>query len=164
MEHPYMPPPTCSHHLEQLMFLSFSELLNPAVCPGSTCRSCSRAGEWGRRGVECPELGGEGEARVEDVMEVGMKPRPVPSLPREDGGIGGLSRATLTRFSISSARSSVFSFSSWISLVGFIQVLVQISREISSSKVRITIIESRTRQQNHDWVWVDGSEADTFLT
>lgn len=62
--------------------------------------------------MECPELGGEGEARVEDVMDEGMKPRPVLSLPREDGG----SRATLTRLSISSARSSVFSFSSWMSL------------------------------------------------
>lgn len=66
--------------------------------------------------MECPELGGEGEARVEDVMEVGMKPRPVLSLPREEGGMGGLSKATLTRLSISSARSSVFSFSSWINL------------------------------------------------
>ncbi|KAG9349947.1 hypothetical protein JZ751_026300 [Albula glossodonta] len=67
------------------------------------------------RGVECPELGGEGEARVEDVRDGGMKPRPVPSLPppREDGGIGGPSRATLlTRLSISSALSSVLSFSS----------------------------------------------------
>lgn len=67
--------------------------------------------------MECPELGGEGEARVEDVMEEGMKPRPVPSLAREDGGMGGLSNVTLTRLSISSARNSVFSFSSWISLV-----------------------------------------------
>lgn len=67
--------------------------------------------------MECPELGGEGEAKVEDVMEEGMKPLPVLSLPKEDGGMGGLSRATLTRLSISSARSSVFSFSSWISLV-----------------------------------------------
>lgn len=66
--------------------------------------------------MECPELGGDGEARVEDVMEEGMKPRPVPSRPRVDEGRGGLSRATLTRFSISSARSSVFSFSSWMSL------------------------------------------------
>lgn len=82
-----------------------------------TCLSVSRAGEWGRRGVECPELGGEGDARVEEVMDEGMKPRPVLSLPREDGGIGGPSEATLlTRLSISSARSSVFSFSSWISL------------------------------------------------
>lgn len=66
--------------------------------------------------MECPELGGEGEARVEDVMDEGMKPCPVPSLPRDVGGMGGLSKATLTRLSISSARSSVFSFSSWISL------------------------------------------------
>ena len=66
--------------------------------------------------MECPELGGEGEARVEEVMDEGMKPRPVLSLPREVGGMGGLSNATLTRLSISSARSSVFSFSSWISL------------------------------------------------
>lgn len=51
-------------------------------------------------------------------MEEGMKPRPAPSLPREEGGMGGLSSATLTRLSISSARSSVFSFSSWISLLG----------------------------------------------
>lgn len=41
-------------------------------CGGPTWRSGSRAGEWGRRGVECPELGGEGEARVEEVMEEGM--------------------------------------------------------------------------------------------
>ena len=84
-----------------------------------TGRSVSRAGEWGRRGVECPELGGEGEARVEEVREGGMKPRPVPSLPppSEDGGSGGPSSATLlTRLSISSALSSVLSFSSWISL------------------------------------------------
>lgn len=67
--------------------------------------------------MECPELGGDGEARVEDVMDEGMKPRPVLSLPREDGGMGGLSKATLTRLSISSARNSVFSFSSWINLV-----------------------------------------------
>lgn len=66
--------------------------------------------------MECPELGGEGEARVDDVMDEGMKPRPVLSRPREDGGMGGLSKATLTRLSISSARNSVFSFSSWISL------------------------------------------------
>lgn len=63
--------------------------------------------------MECPELGGEGEARVEEVMEVERKPRPPPSLAREEGGA---SSATLTRLSISSARSSVFSFSSWISL------------------------------------------------
>lgn len=66
--------------------------------------------------MDVPELGGEGEARVEDVMDEGMKPRPAPSLPREEGGTGGLSNATLTRLSISSARNSVFSFSSWISL------------------------------------------------
>lgn len=65
--------------------------------------------------MECPELGGEGEARVEEVMDVGMKPRPVLSLPRVDGGMGGLSKA-VTRLSISSARNSVFSFSSWIIL------------------------------------------------
>lgn len=76
--------------------------------------------------MECPELGGEGEARVEEVMEEGMKPLPVPSLPRVDGGTGGLSRATLTRFSISSARSSVFSFSSWISLGGFREELTPV--------------------------------------
>lgn len=78
-----------------------------------TCLSVSRAGEWGRRGVECPELGGEGDARVEDVRDGGMKPRPVLSRPREVGGTGGPSRATLlTLLSISSARSSVLSFSS----------------------------------------------------
>lgn len=66
--------------------------------------------------MEVPELGGEGEARVEDVMDEGMKPCPALSLPREEGGMGGLSKATLTRLSISSARNSVFSFSSWISL------------------------------------------------
>ncbi|MEQ2188713.1 hypothetical protein GOODEAATRI_017804 [Goodea atripinnis] len=69
------------------------------------------------RGVECPELGGDGEASVEDVMDDGMKPLSVLSLLKEEGGIGGLSNATLTRLSISSARSSVFSFSSWISLI-----------------------------------------------
>lgn len=67
--------------------------------------------------MECPELGGEGEARVEDVMDEGMNPRTVLSLPREVGGMGGLSSATLTRLSISSASNSVFCFSSWISLV-----------------------------------------------
>lgn len=78
-----------------------------------TCLSVSRAGECGRRGVECPELGGEGDARVEDVRDGGMKPRPVLSRPREDGGTGRPSRATLlTLLSISSARSSVLSFSS----------------------------------------------------
>lgn len=50
-------------------------------------------------------------------MDEGMKLRPVLSLPRLDGGMGGLSKDTLTRLSISSARNSVFSFSSWISLV-----------------------------------------------
>lgn len=35
----------------------------------STCLSVSLAGECGRRGVECPELGGEGDANVEEVME-----------------------------------------------------------------------------------------------
>lgn len=83
---------------------------------GSTCLSFSRAGEWGRRGVEWPELGGEGEARVEDVMEEGIKLRPVLSLPSDVGGMGGLSKAMLTLLSISSARNSVLSFSSWISL------------------------------------------------
>lgn len=34
-----------------------------------TCLSVSLAGECGRRGVECPELGGEGDAKVEEVME-----------------------------------------------------------------------------------------------
>lgn len=63
--------------------------------------------------MECPELGGDGDARVEDVREGGMKPRPVLSRPKEVGGMGGPSRATLlTRLSISSARSSVLSFSS----------------------------------------------------
>lgn len=66
--------------------------------------------------MECPELGGDGEAKVEEVMEVERKPRPPASLPREEGGTGGSSSDTLTRFSISSVRSSVFSFSSWISL------------------------------------------------
>lgn len=68
--------------------------------------------------MECPELGGEGEARVEEVMDGVMYPLPTLSRPpREDGGRGEASRATLlTRLSISSALSSVLSFSSWISL------------------------------------------------
>lgn len=70
--------------------------------------------------MECPELGGEGEARVEEVMDGVMYPLPTLSRPpREEGGRGEASRATLlTRLSISSALSSVLSFSSWISLRG----------------------------------------------
>lgn len=70
--------------------------------------------------MECPELGGEGEARVEEVMEGVMYPLPTLSRPpSEEGGKGEASRATLlTRLSISSALSSVLSFSSWISLRG----------------------------------------------
>lgn len=46
-----------------------------------------------------------------------MKPRPILSLSSEEGGMGEQSRATLlTLLSISSARNSVLSFSSWISL------------------------------------------------
>lgn len=72
----------------------------------------SRAGLRGSSfGVECP-LGGEDEAREDAVAEAVMeapwwciRARLRPS------------RLTLaTRFSISSARSSVDSFSSWISL------------------------------------------------
>lgn len=77
--------------------------------------------------MECPELGGEGEASVEEVSEEGMKPLPEPSLPppSEVGGRGGPSRATLlTRLSISSALSSVLSFSSWISLEAVNTLLV----------------------------------------
>lgn len=113
-------PGTC-HHLccsdEQngvscLHICVIAMLVNVPTC-SPTCLSVSRAGEWGRRGVECPELGGEGDARVEDVRDGGMKPRPVLSRPREVGGTGGPSRATLlTLLSISSARSSVLSFSS----------------------------------------------------
>lgn len=75
-------------------------------------RSMSRAGLRGSSlGVECP-LGGEEEAKEEAVAEAVMeapwwciRARLRPS------------RLTLaTRFSISSARSSVDSFSSWISL------------------------------------------------
>lgn len=75
-------------------------------------RSISRAGLRGSSlGVECP-LGGEEEAKEEAVAEAVMeapwwciRARLRPS------------RLTLaTRFSISSARSSVDSFSSWISL------------------------------------------------
>lgn len=86
-------------------------------CRYDTCLSVSRAGEWGRRGVEWPELGGDGDASVEEVSDGVMKVLPLASLPKEDGGTGGPSRATLlTRLSISSALSSVFSFSSWINL------------------------------------------------
>ncbi len=75
-------------------------------------RSISRAGLRGSSlGVECP-LGGEEEAKEEAVAEAVMeapwwciRARLRPS------------RLTLaTRFSISSARSSVDSFSSWINL------------------------------------------------
>lgn len=83
----------------------------------STCLSVSLAGECGRRGVECPELGGEGDANVEEVIEGVMYPLPTLSRPSEDGGSDEASRATLlTRLSISPALSSVLSFSSWISL------------------------------------------------
>lgn len=70
--------------------------------------------------MEWPELGGEGEARVEEVMDGVMYPLPMLSRPpSEEGGRGEASRATLlTRLSISSALSSVLSFSSWISLRG----------------------------------------------
>lgn len=80
----------------------------------STCLSVSLAGECGRRGVECPELGGDGDANVEEVMEGVMYPLPTLSRPpSEEGGRGEASRATLlTRLSISSALSSVLSFSS----------------------------------------------------
>lgn len=86
----------------------------------NTCLSVSLAGECGRRGVECPELGGEGDANVEEVMEGVMYPLPTLSRPpSEEGGRGEASRATLlTRLSISSALSSVFSFSSCINLRG----------------------------------------------
>lgn len=79
-----------------------------------TCLSVSLAGECGRRGVECPELGGEGDANVEEVMEGVMYPLPTLSRPpSEEGGRGEASRATLlTRLSISSALNSVLSFSS----------------------------------------------------
>lgn len=82
-----------------------------------TCLSVSLAGECGRRGVEFPELGGEGDANVEEVMEGVMYPLPTLSRPSEEGGSDEASRATLlTRLSISPALSSVLSFSSWISL------------------------------------------------
>lgn len=59
--------------------------------------------------MECPELGGEGLARVEVVSEGGseqlLRYRPRESRPELD-----------TRLSSSSARCSVVSFSSWISL------------------------------------------------
>lgn len=67
--------------------------------------------------MECPELGGEGEASVEEVIEGVMYPLPMLSRPSEEGGSDEASRATLlTRLSISPALSSVLSFSSWISL------------------------------------------------
>lgn len=84
-------------------------LLTSVITP---MRSMSRAGLLGSSlGVECP-LGGEEEAKEEAVAEAVMeapwwciRARLRPS------------RLTLaTRFSISSARSSVDSFSSWISL------------------------------------------------
>lgn len=59
--------------------------------------------------MEWPELGGEGLARVEVVREGGseqlLRYRPSESRPELD-----------TRLSSSSARCSVVSFSSWISL------------------------------------------------
>lgn len=68
--------------------------------------------------MECPELGGEGDANVEEVMEGVMYPLLILSRPpSEEGGSGDASRATLlTRLSISPALSSVLSFSSCISL------------------------------------------------
>lgn len=79
----------------------------------STCLSVSLWGECGRRGVECPELGGEGDANVEEVREGVMYPLPTLSRPpREEGGRGASRATLLTRLSISSARSSVLSFSS----------------------------------------------------
>jgi len=64
--------------------------------------------------VECPELGGEGDANVDEVMEGVIYPLPILSRPpSEEGGRDGASRATLlTRLSISSALISVLSFSS----------------------------------------------------
>lgn len=66
----------------------------------------------------CPELGGEGDANVEEVIEGVMYPFPTLSRPpKVEGGRSGASRDTLlTRLSISSALNSVLSFSSWISL------------------------------------------------
>ena len=64
--------------------------------------------------MECPELGGEGDANVDEVMEGVIYPLPILSRPpSEEGGRDGASRATLlTRLSISSALISVLSFSS----------------------------------------------------
>lgn len=62
--------------------------------------------------MECPLLGGEGLARVELVTDGGME-APARYRPRDPS-----SAEPLTRLSISSARSSVHSFSSWISLGG----------------------------------------------
>lgn len=75
-------------------------------------RSMSRAGLRGSSlGVECP-LGGEEEAKEEAVAEAVMEAPWWCILARLRP-----SRLTLaTRFSISSARSSVDSFSSWMSL------------------------------------------------
>lgn len=67
--------------------------------------------------MECPELGGEGDANVEEVIEGVIYPLPKLSRPSEEGGSDEASRATLlTRLSISPALSSVLSFSSWMSL------------------------------------------------
>lgn len=76
-----------------------------------TIFSPSRAGLWGaRRGVEWPLLGGDGLARVELVTEGGME-APERYRPKEPSKL-----ALVTRLSISSARCSVDSFSSWINL------------------------------------------------
>lgn len=92
------------------MFVAVTNVLLTSVI--TPMRSMSRAGLRGSSlGVECP-LGGEEEAKEEAVAEAVMeapwwciRARLRPS------------RLTLaTRFSISSARSSVDSFSSWISL------------------------------------------------
>jgi len=100
----------CKHgHSSRVLVSAQLQRLTSVMTP---MRSMSRAGLRGSSlGVECP-LGGEDEAKEDAVAEAVMeapwwciRARLRPS------------RLTLaTRFSISSARSSVDSFSSWISL------------------------------------------------
>jgi hypothetical protein len=110
-------------------------------------RSMSVVLRWSSLGVECP-LGGEEEAREEAVAEAVMeapgwciRARLRPS------------RLTLaTRFSISSARSSVDSFSSWISLGerGRQRGRERLIRRISQLHSATLYIESSFTQQDSE--------------